>query len=54
MKKKHVHFARGSSTNNGVISKMPNDCEFFIYLHVQKDLQYGMKLFIYKNKVILT
>jgi len=54
MKRNHVHFARGLSTDNGVISGMRSDCEVMIYLDVQKALQDGMKLYVSENGVILT
>jgi hypothetical protein len=50
----HVHFARGLSTYNGVITRMHNDSEvLIIYLDVQRDLQDAMKPFIYANKMVL-
>jgi RNA:NAD 2'-phosphotransferase (TPT1/KptA family) len=33
-----VHFARGLSRNNGVISGICSDCEVLIYLDVQNTL----------------
>jgi RNA:NAD 2'-phosphotransferase (TPT1/KptA family) len=53
MKLYHVHFERGLSINNDLISGMPSDCQVSIYLDVENDLQDGMNLYVSKNKVIL-
>ncbi|XP_062099206.1 uncharacterized protein LOC133805117 [Humulus lupulus] len=54
IKRIHIHFARGLSTDCEVISGFRRNVEVLIYLDVKKALEEGMKLYISDNKVILT
>lgn len=54
MKRNHIHLAKGTLNEPGVISGVRRDVNLYIYIDLKKALGDGIKFFESDNGVILT
>lgn len=54
MGRNHIHFASGEHGEKGVVSGMRSNSKVLIYIDLEKALEYGIKFFLSRNKVILS
>ncbi|XP_045452099.1 tRNA 2'-phosphotransferase 1 [Melitaea cinxia] len=54
MKRKHIHFAKGTLNDRNVISGLRQDVEIYIFIDLTKALADGILFFESENGVILT
>lgn len=54
MGRNHIHFASGEPGEKDVVSGMRSSSKVLIYIDLEKALEYGIKFFLSRNKVILS